>query len=730
MPLVFSKDPGSRLTAVFRSTLAAPLVAGATSIQLEAGDGDLLPALGSGDELCLLVGSDNGGIEVICTGRSGDALACETVRPDLPLGTVLWPYGTLVAAALTPYMLRAFVQHDELTTLLTWDGDQIAINGSVTGPHLTGPAGTNGTNGTNGADGTDGKTVRNGSGAPSSGLGADGDFYIDTSANLLYGPKAGAWGGGVSLVGPTGVGMGTFVVFDGTTSPPTIKASNNVVSVSRNGSGDYTINFINPMPNLNYGAVVSCSFLTGVTGGTFGQLYGDGPTSTSSLRVTTHRTTDVGIDAKTVTVALTDAQTGVPGAQGIQGVPGADGKTLLNGAGAPSSIGSDGDFYVDTTNWQIYGPKSAGAWGGGTNLIGASGAGISDGSVVNLGNAAAIYDAGGSTHYPIGYRQSPQNAQTGSYTITLADDGKHICLTGTSQATFTIPSNASVAYAAGTRVMLTNNSTAMMLIAAVGGVTLTIAGTGYSGNAALVPGGVATLLKVGTDTWLAYGKDAGLIANVLDASIFHVNPVVQLAAEADNTVLSSFSNTGSGGSTYNATVSAGSPKKQTLNGRPVIQLYGSEYATIGATLNATTTGSLLLVAQPTATRLVGLGGDNAAQNCFFGFGADASSTLFRNTADGGLSSLTLPYTSGLSVLCVVRRGSGSLQTEIYGIHGFVSYTTLSGTFSFREMFARVFTGGSQQYSTGYYSTVAFDTSDWTDFKIASALAHAKALNGL
>ncbi len=48
-------------------------------------------------------------------------------------------------------------------------------------------------------------TIRNGSGAPSSGIGIDGDFYIDTSAEQIYGPKtSGAWGSGTSLVGPTG----------------------------------------------------------------------------------------------------------------------------------------------------------------------------------------------------------------------------------------------------------------------------------------------------------------------------------------------------------------------------------------------------------------------------------------------------------------------------------------------------------------------------------------------
>jgi len=56
-----------------------------------------------------------------------------------------------------------------------------------------------------GDPGVDGKTILNGSGAPAGGTGVDGDFYIDTTANEIYGPKTGgAWGSATSLVGPTG----------------------------------------------------------------------------------------------------------------------------------------------------------------------------------------------------------------------------------------------------------------------------------------------------------------------------------------------------------------------------------------------------------------------------------------------------------------------------------------------------------------------------------------------
>ncbi len=56
-----------------------------------------------------------------------------------------------------------------------------------------------------GTAGADGSTVLNGSGAPAAGLGATGDFYLDTVAEAMYGPKTGAgWGASTALMGPAG----------------------------------------------------------------------------------------------------------------------------------------------------------------------------------------------------------------------------------------------------------------------------------------------------------------------------------------------------------------------------------------------------------------------------------------------------------------------------------------------------------------------------------------------
>ncbi|OFZ05315.1 MAG: hypothetical protein A2491_01860 [Bacteroidetes bacterium RIFOXYC12_FULL_35_7] len=74
-----------------------------------------------------------------------------------------------------------------------------------------------------------------------------------------------------------------------------------------------------------------------------------------------------------------DGAEGAQGAQGEQGTTGAnginglDGKTVLNGTIDPTTEGTDGDFYINTTANTLFGPKTAGAWGVGVSLIGPQG---------------------------------------------------------------------------------------------------------------------------------------------------------------------------------------------------------------------------------------------------------------------------------------------------------------------------------------------------------------------
>jgi hypothetical protein len=95
------------------------------------------------------------------------------------------------------------------SVLSVYNGSSWITGGGAQGPAGakgdtgdTGPAGAKGDTGDNGADG---KTILNGSGTPSVETGVNGDFYIDTANNLIFGPKtSGIWGSGTSIVGPTG----------------------------------------------------------------------------------------------------------------------------------------------------------------------------------------------------------------------------------------------------------------------------------------------------------------------------------------------------------------------------------------------------------------------------------------------------------------------------------------------------------------------------------------------
>ena len=210
-----------------------------------------------------------------------------------------------------------------------------------TGPQ--GDPGPTGATGPTGPAGTNGSTLRSGTGAPASGLGAVGDYYLNTSNGDLYEKTAAAtWTLRVNLTGPTGA--------------------------------------------------------TGPTGSTGPQ----GPPGA-------------------------DGAAGATGPTGATGPAGADGKTVRNGTGAPAGgLGVDGDFYIDTTADAIYGPKTAGAWGSSTPLVGPQGPAGADGAdgatgpQGPAGPAGSLYAAGTLLKRPAATWMDNAPIQGSSITSTLA----------------------------------------------------------------------------------------------------------------------------------------------------------------------------------------------------------------------------------------------------------------------------------------------------------------------
>jgi hypothetical protein len=106
----------------------------------------------------------------------------------------------------------------------------------------------------------------------------------------------------------------------------------------------------------------------------------------------------------------------------------------------------------------------------------------------------------------VGYKNIPQNSQSGAYGLVLTDAGKHILhpAADTNARTFTIPANASVAFAIGTAITFVNE-TANVLSIAITTDTLTLAGSTTTGTRSLAQNGIATALKVTSTKWIISG---------------------------------------------------------------------------------------------------------------------------------------------------------------------------------------------------------------------------------
>ena len=118
-----------------------------------------------------------------------------------------------------------------------------------------------------GKDGKDGAAILSGNVAPTATIGSVGDFYIDLSTGILYGPKTGtSWGTGISLQGDAGK--------DGTTI-----LSGNVAPAATLGSvGDFYIDvstsiLYGPKTGTNWGAGISLQGPQGIAGNANIQVY-------------------------------------------------------------------------------------------------------------------------------------------------------------------------------------------------------------------------------------------------------------------------------------------------------------------------------------------------------------------------------------------------------------------------------------------------------------------------
>ena len=102
------------------------------------------------------------------------------------------------------------------------------------------------------------------------------------------------------------------------------------------------------------------------------------------------------------------------------------------------------------------------------------------------------------------------DAETASYTGVLANNGQVVTMSNASANTFSIPTNASVAYPIGTQINILQVGAGQTTIQAVTSGTTSILSTAATAAAPKIRAryGMATCIKAATDTWYVVGDIA------------------------------------------------------------------------------------------------------------------------------------------------------------------------------------------------------------------------------
>jgi hypothetical protein len=163
---------------------------------------------------------------------------------------------------------------------------------------------------------------------------------------------------------------------------------------------------------------------------------------------------------------------------------------------------------IDTWTFDYTGnlttPGSIITAGSGGNIA-LTGGDIVGANVVSANTINVTGNISGNTNgYTIGYLNIPQ-VEASNTTIALSDAGKHYYSTSSGNFTLTIPNNSTTTFATGTAINIVVQSAGNILVNAASGVTLYMAGNSTAANRVVSNYGMATLMKVATDTWMIGG---------------------------------------------------------------------------------------------------------------------------------------------------------------------------------------------------------------------------------
>lgn len=230
------------------------------------------------------------------------------------------------------------------------------------------------------------------------------------------------------------------------------------------------------------------------------QLTEDTAPTADDLVVTVH---DPGGTPATKRSTITNFTKAIPIMVGDSGSGGTKGLVPAPGAGdaaAGKFLKSDGTFAVPATGGSggigdVVGPGSST-----DNAVARFDS--TTGKIIQNSNLTVPDDAASTE---VGYINIPQNSQSADYTAVIADRGKHLFhpVGDNNPRTFTIPANASVAFAVGTAITFVNKINTLTI--AITSDTLTWAEDGSTGSRTLAANGIATALKITSTEWLISG---------------------------------------------------------------------------------------------------------------------------------------------------------------------------------------------------------------------------------
>jgi len=192
--------------------------------------------------------------------------------------------------------------------------------------------------------------------------------------------------------------------------------------------------------------------------------------------------------------------TGNPGSQGPVGATGLTGPAGATGVtGYSGSVGYSGSI----------GASGATGYNGSIGYSGSIGASGATGYTGSTGGTSSPAFTGTATinSIEVGTKIVPQNIQSVDYTAVSSDNGGQIFhpSSDTTARTWTIPSNASVAYPIGTALTFINQNGAGAITIAINADTMRLAGTGGTGSRVLSANGIACAIKLTATEWIISG---------------------------------------------------------------------------------------------------------------------------------------------------------------------------------------------------------------------------------